>query len=168
MSSSTYSVPAPDELGASRHPAVGAWFFGPRAENFDHLARSFETILGNQREARQTTYPDSDFITEDIKASNLYTEQIARLDENLGWVTKTLSKTSVPFWSPRYNAHMAIESSMPAVVGCTFHLAKHRWSSMRAVWRVRLTYSAHIAPSPLACESRTPTDRCHRSRWYVT
>lgn len=121
MTTSTYSIPSPEELGTSRHPAVGAWFFGPRAENFDHLTRSFETILKDQQNARQNTYPDSDFITEDMRAAKLYTDQIKRLDDNLGWVTKTLSQTSVPFWSPRYNAHMSMESSMPAVIGCKAH-----------------------------------------------
>jgi hypothetical protein len=114
----TYSIPPKKDLGASRHAAVGAWFFGPRAENFDHLANSFKTILKNQREARQTTYPDSDFITTDMKATNLYQDQICALEERLEWVTSMLSKASVPFWSPRYNAHMSMESSMPAVIGC--------------------------------------------------
>lgn len=120
MAVSTYAIPQDEnDLGDSRHPAVGAWFFGPRAENFVHLEKSFSTILKDQKIARQTTYPkDTDFITDAIKSTKLYKDQIESLEGKLGWVADKLSKTSVPFWTPRYNGHMSMESTLPAVVGC--------------------------------------------------
>lgn len=125
-----------DELTESRHAAVGAYFFGPQAENFDHLEKYFQQILSNQRHARQTTYPDGKYIDDEMKATELYQKSIARLDETFDWVTKWLSKTSVPFWSPRYNAHMSMESTMPSVVGCMYHCLQSKISKQlyRSCW----------------------------------
>lgn len=78
---STFDIP--EDLGTSRHAAVGAWFFGPRAEKFDYLKSSFKVILDNQKEARQSTYPDTDFITSEMKETALYTKQIDTLNERL-------------------------------------------------------------------------------------
>lgn len=55
------------------HDAVGAWFLGPHAENFDVLERIFQGLLFEQGKARAAYFPnDDDFITPSMKASTLY------------------------------------------------------------------------------------------------
>lgn len=55
------------------HDAVGAWFLGPHAENFDVLERIFRGLLYEQAKAREAYFPnDDDFITPSMKVSNLF------------------------------------------------------------------------------------------------
>ena len=113
-----YYLPPTTEIPESRHAAVGAWFFGPRAENFSYLERIFKFVLDEQKKARQNLYPnDQPFITPEMQASPLFNDQINKLNAELTCITNQLNLHSVPFWSPRYNAHMSMETSMPAVVG---------------------------------------------------
>lgn len=108
----------------SGHAAVGAWFLGPRAENFDILEKIFKEIISGQAVVRKTLYgSDPDFISESMKKNELFTANIQRLTDELRAVSYMLSQHSVPFWSPRYNAHMSVESSMPGVIGCEFFTA---------------------------------------------
>lgn len=116
-----YSLPPVEDLPTSHHSAVGAWFFGPRAENIDFIKTVFAFIVDENHKARRTIYPnDKDFITDEMKATGLYKSQIEKLKFELGNLTYLLTQHSVPFWSPRYNAHMSMETSMPAVVGCKY------------------------------------------------
>ena len=113
-----YYLPPKPEIPESRHAAVGAWFFGPRAENFAYLKRVFDEILARHREAREKLFPrDRAFITSTIQESPLFKAQIAKLEFELSQILKVLDWHSVPFWSPRYNAHMSMETSMPSVIG---------------------------------------------------
>jgi hypothetical protein len=115
-----YYMPPSERLPESRHSAVGGWFFGPRAENFDFLKEAFDYILDAQQKARKFTYPDdAEFITEQMKDTELYKRQIELIRTELVAISDQLALHSVPFWSPRYNAHMLMESSMPSVIGCT-------------------------------------------------
>lgn len=55
------------------HDAVGAWFLGPHAENFDVLERIFQGLLYEQAKARAAYFPnDDDFITPSMKSSKLF------------------------------------------------------------------------------------------------
>lgn len=113
-----YFLPPDAEIPESRHAAVGAWFFGPRAENFSYLERIFKYILDQQKNAREELFPhDKAFISSEMQASPLFQAQIQRLEFELGAITEQLNQHSVPFWSPRYNGHMSMENSMPAVIG---------------------------------------------------
>lgn len=117
----SYLLPPKGDLPTSRFSAVGGWFFGPRAENFDYLKKAFSLILDRQHEARNTIYPDdATFITDEMKETELYQKQLEMLTYELDVITEQLSRYSVPFWSPRYNAHMSMESSMPSVIGCMY------------------------------------------------
>ena len=117
---SYYSIPPEYNLD-NRHDAVGAWFLGPRAENFGILKEIFESTLASQNHARKTIYGnDKDFITPEMQSSKMFLENIAKLKFELGKLSGFLAEHSVPFWSPRYQAHMAMESSFPAVIGCEF------------------------------------------------
>lgn len=112
-------LPGDSEDPTSRHPAVGAWFLGPRAENFDYLQKIFKVILDGQKDARVNLYPkDQDFITASMKDTDLYKNSLNKLDEALRPIMQMLSEHSIPFWSPRYNGHMNMDSSMPGIIGC--------------------------------------------------
>lgn len=113
-----YFLPPNSEIPESRHAAVGAWFLGPRAENFSYLEQIFKVILEKQKYARQNLFPgDHAFISAAMQGSPLFQAQIERLESELSAITEQLNLHSVPFWSPRYNAHMSMENSMPAVIG---------------------------------------------------
>ena len=113
-----YSLPP--HLGVEdRHPAVGAWFLGPRGENFDILKGVFESTLKSQEQARINLYPqDQPFITPEIQAQPLFKQNIEKLTQELDALKEMLKVHSVPFWSPRYQAHMNMDISFPAVIGC--------------------------------------------------
>jgi hypothetical protein len=68
------------------HDAIGAWFLGPHAENFNVLERIFQGLLYEQAKAREAYFPnDDDFITPSMKASKLYqsTYALSLLDKVL-------------------------------------------------------------------------------------
>jgi hypothetical protein len=97
---------------------VGAWFFGPKAENVDYLKAKIQELLDNHHKYRQTLYPnDKAFINKDMRETGLFKEQLDRLDKELDCIGKQLRANSVPFWSPRYNAHMSMETTMPSLIG---------------------------------------------------
>jgi hypothetical protein len=116
------------------HDAVGAWFLGPHAENFEVLERIFQGLLYEQAKARAAYFPDDDdFITPSMKASKLFQSKYPfnLLEQSLIFVTENISKLkyvvsqlapqlaahSVPFWNPRYNAHMNMDTTMPGMAG---------------------------------------------------
>ncbi|KAF8466153.1 pyridoxal phosphate-dependent transferase [Kalaharituber pfeilii] len=100
------------------HHKVGAWFLGPRAENLDYLIERFTALQTDHARSRQKLYPnDEDFITEDIRNSKLFQEAVDTMEVEHKVIMNWLSKSSIPFWSPRYNGHMLMESTMPAILG---------------------------------------------------
>lgn len=108
----------PEEV-ENHHPAVAGWFLGPVAENFPLLKDIFNSCLEAQKDARQTTYPDDKaFITPAIQSNALFKKQIKDLKDELLVMSRFLADHSVPFWSPRYNGHMNMDSSFPALMGC--------------------------------------------------
>lgn len=111
--------PSDSEMPTSRHAAVGAWFFGPKAENYEYFKRKIEQLLEEHNRHRSNLYNnDPAFITRSMQASGLFKEQLQRLDMELAIVGDCLMSHSVPSWSPRYNAHMTMEASMPSMIGC--------------------------------------------------
>lgn len=107
------------DTGNSRHAAVSSWFLGPRAENFEYLEKLFKRVLDGQKEARVNLYPqDAEFITDDIQADEMFKESLQTLELELETISTVLAKHSVPFWSPRYNAHMNMDVTMPSIIGC--------------------------------------------------
>ncbi|PNS20008.1 Polyadenylation factor subunit 2 [Sphaceloma murrayae] len=101
------------------HDAVSAWFLGPRAENFENLKTIFALTLDDQKLARQTVYPNDPqaFITAATQETPLYKANIEKLKDVVKSLSGFLSQHSVPFWHPRYQAHMSSESTFPAVIG---------------------------------------------------
>ncbi|KAH8423228.1 pyridoxal phosphate-dependent decarboxylase family protein [Aspergillus melleus] len=113
-----FDTPRAELVPTSRHTAVAGWFFGPKAENFCYLKERIRKLLEEQHEYRSSLYKDDPpFITESMKGSELYQMQLQRLDHELECIGEWLTKHSVPFFSPRYNAHMSMETSMPSLIG---------------------------------------------------
>ncbi|KAG9121292.1 hypothetical protein FRC07_002791 [Ceratobasidium sp. 392] len=102
----------------ARHHRLGAWFLGPKAENAQFLKDFFMYIAEQTENARKTFQPDDpQFIGADMQASETFREEISDLDTALKEMTAALAEHSVPFWSPRYNAHMTYDTSMPGLLG---------------------------------------------------
>ncbi|KAE8422855.1 PLP-dependent transferase [Aspergillus pseudocaelatus] len=113
-----FEKPSDDLLPTSRHTAVAGWFFGPKAENFDYLKEKIHKLLKKEYEYRSELYSDDPaFITDPMKRTGLYRQQLQKLDYELDTVGEWLREHSVPFFSPRYNAHMSMETSMPSLIG---------------------------------------------------
>ncbi|PHH66022.1 hypothetical protein CDD81_547 [Ophiocordyceps australis] len=100
------------------HAKVASWFLGPKAENFDLFRELLNQIVDRQEAARKDLYPsDSAFITADMQTAGAYSTSTSLLRKNVGFIADLLAKHAVPFWSPRYNAHMTTESCMPGMIG---------------------------------------------------
>ena len=66
---------------------------------------------------RKSYYPsDPAYITQDMKSSHAYCSEIEDMREELMRMHKEMEH-SVPFFSPRYQAHMLWDVSMPALLG---------------------------------------------------
>ncbi|KAM3468988.1 hypothetical protein MY5147_007421 [Beauveria neobassiana] len=103
----------------AKHALVSSWFLGPRAENMDVLQSLFGQVLERQKQARvELAEQDQDiFITEEMKALDIYQQSIHRLADNSKELSDKLAEHSVPFWSPRYNAHMNMDTTLASIIG---------------------------------------------------
>jgi hypothetical protein len=103
------------------HAKISGWFLGPRGENIKYLQTFFDQALSDQVAARQA-YSSTDglSISADVQATSIFQTQIQNLQDRVNATSGVLAKYSVPFWSPRYNAHMLMENSFPAVTGCMY------------------------------------------------
>ena len=57
------------------------------------------------------------FINDRSKNSSAFAENANRISAAVQKAAELLGKHSVPFWSPRYAAHMCMDLSMPALLG---------------------------------------------------
>ncbi|KAG8978320.1 hypothetical protein FRB93_011132 [Tulasnella sp. JGI-2019a] len=98
--------------------AVGAWFLGPRGENAHTLSSFFSLILRHQTNSRIDYFPDdAPAITSRMQSTDIFKENINTLENYINQMAPELGKFSVPFWNPRYNGHMVMDTSMPGIVG---------------------------------------------------
>lgn len=109
---------------ADGHASVGAWFLGPRAENATQLAKFFNQALADQATARKNLYAgDPVSISAEMQENSKFKDQIKKLNEMFTRLSSLLATHSVPFWSPRYNGHMNMETTFPSVIGCKYGLS---------------------------------------------
>jgi hypothetical protein len=119
------------------YDAACAWFLGPKAENADYLKMYVETILNDLVQCRRTSFredevcetsssrPDGiitilaiqDFVDARTASSPAFRRSMSILKTNLAFLSGLLPQHSVPFYSPRYMAHMVNDVSMPATLG---------------------------------------------------
>lgn len=94
-----------------------AWFLGPRAENASVWTEMFDHIFQDYVHWRRNYFPTDPWILGRTRRRS--PEHEAWLDRLTSELDKTLSelKLHFPLHSPRYNAHMVSEQSLPAVLG---------------------------------------------------
>ncbi|KAH8993162.1 pyridoxal phosphate-dependent transferase [Lactarius akahatsu] len=100
------------------HDAVCAWFLGPKAENADYFMMPVETILNDVIQCRRNFAPeDKDIIDAEALSSPAFRKSMSKLRTTLTLLSMLLPQHCVPFYSPRYMAHMVTDVSMPATLG---------------------------------------------------
>ncbi len=115
------STTEPDQVAPHLHAPgatpLTAWFLGPRAENAVAWSELFEHIFTDYVHWRRNYFPADPWIVG--RAKRRSPEHEAWYD----WLTSHLDvilselKFHFPLHSPRYNAHMVSEQSLPAVLG---------------------------------------------------
>ncbi|KAL4947125.1 pyridoxal phosphate-dependent transferase [Aspergillus filifer] len=106
--------------GDVTHQAISSYFIGPEAENIDEFKANIMTVLNELEKARKNYFPqppDKKFIPPEVKSSAEYQRLTGKFREVLGNAARLLGEKSVPFWSPRYQAHMCTDVSMVSLIG---------------------------------------------------
>ncbi|KAL8682657.1 MAG: hypothetical protein Q9186_001344 [Xanthomendoza sp. 1 TL-2023] len=111
-----YTTKAPED--DESHQMISSLFLGPHAENYEYFKRNIITILETTRDARLKYYPDDGpFISKQVQDSATFNKHTDRIGNAVQKTAELLSKHSVPWWSPRYAAHMCMDMSMPSLLG---------------------------------------------------
>lgn len=107
---------APHLAGATELP-LSAWFLGPRAENAGVWTELLDHIFQDYIHWRRNYFPGDPWIVG--RHQRRSPEHESWLDLLTGHLDAVLSelKFHFPLHSPRYNAHMVSEQSLPAVLG---------------------------------------------------
>ncbi len=106
----------PYRPGEPAYPLT-AWFLGPRAENASVWTELIDHIFQDYIHWRRNYFPADPWIVGRLRRRS--PEHEAWLDSLTGHLDAILSelKYHFPLHSPRYNAHMTSEQSLPAVLG---------------------------------------------------
>jgi hypothetical protein len=65
----------------------------------------------------QLTFHQQVFISIATKDSQAFKDMSTKIYNTLNSFLEGLEKPSIPFYSPRYSAHMCADQSMPAILG---------------------------------------------------
>eukprot|EP01116_Phalansterium_solitarium_P016074 TRINITY_DN3642_c0_g3_i1.p1 TRINITY_DN3642_c0_g3~~TRINITY_DN3642_c0_g3_i1.p1 ORF type:complete len:985 (+),score=379.04 TRINITY_DN3642_c0_g3_i1:102-3056(+) len=96
---------------------LAAWFLGPRAENQEEFHRILGTALSLHGDWRRKYFPqDPAYITQDVKNSKVYKDEIAKIEREVSALSIRL-RNSQPFFSSRYKGHMNWDASMIGRLG---------------------------------------------------
>ncbi|CUA75437.1 hypothetical protein RSOLAG22IIIB_11727 [Rhizoctonia solani] len=118
VSSSNTSTSSLFDTSCTRHDRLGAWFLGPKAENIGFLKQFLNSVADETERARLAYQPnDPKFIGQEMQASSVFQKEMSELDVALKELVGALAEHSIPFWSPRYNAHMNGDTSLPGMLG---------------------------------------------------
>ncbi|KAF4919982.1 putative L-tyrosine/L-aspartate decarboxylase [Colletotrichum viniferum] len=101
------------------HQIISSYFIGPRAENLPYFKENIDIILNNLKQARLDYRfdNDADFIDEKTQESAAFKRSKDKLRNAVDKASEILGRTSIPFWSPRYQAHMCTDMSMASLLG---------------------------------------------------
>ncbi|KAL2789089.1 pyridoxal-dependent decarboxylase conserved domain protein [Aspergillus keveii] len=108
------------DKGDLTHQAISSYFIGPEAENLDEFKANIATILDELEKARKAYFPqppDKKFIPPEVKSSEEFQRLTTKFRTVIGRAAKLMGEKSVPFWSPRYQAHMCTDLSMVSLLG---------------------------------------------------
>ncbi|KAJ4287512.1 hypothetical protein N0V88_007612 [Collariella sp. IMI 366227] len=108
--------------GDVSHQAISSYFIGPRAENLEEFRNNITTLLDELQKAREMYFSDDidngyEFIPQHVRDSCTFKSVTAKFAKAVKDTAKMLGQHSIPFWSPRYQAHMCTDLSMPAMLG---------------------------------------------------
>jgi len=108
-------VLAKKQEAEKRSAPLDAWFLGPKAEHGDIWLDTFTYIFRDYVHWRRNYFPEDPIIVnrERRKSHELWFETLN------GEIDKILNqlKAHFPIYSPRYNAHMVSELTLPSVAG---------------------------------------------------
>ncbi|CAL8576840.1 hypothetical protein XPA_002706 [Xanthoria parietina] len=111
-----YTSKAPED--DESHQMISSLFLGPHAENYEYFKSNIIAILETTRDARLNYFPeDGPFISEQVQASATFGKHTDKIGKAVKKAAELLSRHSVPWWSPRYAAHMCMDMSMPSLLG---------------------------------------------------
>ncbi|KAJ0276533.1 hypothetical protein Brms1b_012259 [Colletotrichum noveboracense] len=101
------------------HQIISSYFIGPRAENLPYFKENIDIILNNLKQARLDYHFDNDaeFIDEKTQESAAFKRSKDKLKNAVDKASEILGRSSIPFWSPRYQAHMCTDMSMSSLLG---------------------------------------------------
>ncbi|KAL1631219.1 hypothetical protein SLS56_004466 [Neofusicoccum ribis] len=100
------------------HQAISSYFIGPQAENLKYFKDNLDVVLDQLQESRLKYFPsDGEFITNEIQSSEMFKRRTEDVSRAIEATSKMLGQHSIPFWSPRYQAHMCTDLNMPAMLG---------------------------------------------------
>ncbi|KAE8354962.1 pyridoxal phosphate-dependent transferase [Aspergillus coremiiformis] len=107
------------DSGDLTHQAISSYFIGPQAENMKYFKDNISTILRELEAARKKYRFDGDqkFITSNIQNSDEFQRITRNFSQAVKRAAQLLGSHSIPFWNPRYQAHMCTDLSMPALLG---------------------------------------------------
>ena len=94
---------------------MSAWFLGPKAENAEWERQMISHILEDYFHWRRNYFPsDEILVTESMRREQLdfHDRMAQQVDEMLAGL-----RAHFPFYSPRYNAHMLSDQTIPSVLG---------------------------------------------------
>ncbi|KAK0123880.1 hypothetical protein ONS95_008875 [Cadophora gregata] len=118
MASTDAPVKASGVLEDKSHQAISSYFIGPQAENLGDFKENIDSILNELQKARANYFPeDGSFITNTTRDSKVFQVCKKRVSNAVTKAAHLLGKHSLPYWSPRYQAHMCMDMSMPALLG---------------------------------------------------
>ena len=118
MASGNVEVDAPSgDIYKYQWQALSGWFLGPRGENHDVFLDTFKGLLEKHVELRNSYFPsDPVYITDAVKKSKAFEGEVEQMKEVLLQSSVEMGG-NVPFFSPRYQAHMCWDTTLPAILG---------------------------------------------------
>ncbi|KAI0602443.1 pyridoxal-dependent decarboxylase domain-containing protein [Biscogniauxia sp. FL1348] len=100
------------------HQIISSYFIGPQAENLQYFKDNINIILEEHEKARVNYFPeDGRFVDEQTQQTPAFQASVQKLKNAVRVASNMLGKHSIPFWSPRYQAHMCTDLSMASLLG---------------------------------------------------
>ncbi|KAI1750214.1 pyridoxal-dependent decarboxylase domain-containing protein [Xylaria castorea] len=100
------------------HQVISSYFIGPQAENLPYFKENIHIILEELERARNNYFPeDGKFIDAETQKTPAFLASMDKLKRAVRKASHILGKSSIPFWSPRYEAHMCTDMSMASLLG---------------------------------------------------
>ncbi|KAI3328115.1 pyridoxal-dependent decarboxylase domain-containing protein [Xylariaceae sp. AK1471] len=100
------------------HQVISSYFIGPQAENMSYFKENIHIILKELESARKKYFPeDGKFIDEETQKTPAFLASMDKMKRAVSKASHILGKSSIPFWSPRYEAHMCTDMSMASLLG---------------------------------------------------